>query len=448
MLAPLHQSAGLLTPKVATALARPGVTLAWLVDITWPGGAGRYSMRDFSSASRGLYKGVLRDAGVYEYGVSDRKFGIETQEPSIVVEDLDYEIADRIQEGGAYGAPVKVRLAVQDVSSTEWPVIFVGVLREWEEVEPLVWRLTFGYDDAELYSDFPRTVIPPEDFPQASEEARSMVAPLIYGLHKSDGVGFTGMISVRVIDRTQPDYMVSRAFLGVHNEFVDGAKVTPPTGSVEGPLRGGRLYTVVEGNEFLPAVSPPGTQVTVTVDPDGLLESPVTLSPRIENGADIILHIADNWIWAEYTKEQVWLSGTSPVHLGWIDSVRKFFRARGYKSGRFIATKQQAVNLIEEWCYCHQCPVFWTMNGRLAFRIADDSIHNVWNHPWVKYHEGELGPLSLRFEAVDLVRQIDGRYLYHEAAGSFQFALSIVDHNVPFPTAEAFDDPWSHHAVD
>jgi hypothetical protein len=450
---------GLLSaPMLQEVLKRPS-SLYLLLDLVLPGGTRRYSTVPIKTPM-GMYRGRIVNMGNYYRGTSGVDGGLQYPRlGNISVEDADQSLAREFELTEADNSPATLWLASANVfDPDDWFRLADNFLLDNPQQRgPILWDLSFSFDDAPLRSEIPRTRIMRNDFPHAADPTiYTYRVFLAYGVHSSAGLGDKGMVPTFYVDTENGDFGPWLGWVTVERVFLDGVLQTSGF-SIIHPTIGGRLYTLIRFD----TPPDPADDPVVTADITGYRDG-VDGAGSLIVGAEALMHELVNFVYpSEDWKRGSWFANsTAPVAEEYFSEMQNFLTDQGWHETSRLhggSSRIKGEDIIRE--FSDSCgriggiATIFTNDGRIGVRPNSHRVTTLAysGARWIRYDRDALGDDSSWRAPVDrhnLVDRLTVNFLRNSVEENYRWSVEVSDLAVGRNSADSLDLIWSKASLD
>ncbi len=430
------------------AIQSPGAEVFTVADLTLPDPSSplcHISNRPIA-APGAFYAGrvVSGGWGRSPTSISERASGLQAREVSIGIRDesgdwraLRARYANRLRR-----SPVRIRVGVRGLDQANWHTDFFGILDSWEKTGPATWTLTCRTDDRPLEAKFPTHPFLLSDWPNAQPEILGKYAPIVGGIHRSNGVqsgSGTGMVLTYHVDTKDYRHAVSLGRLKAVVPVYGNGQVIPASDyTVTYPVTAsGYVWTVIKFSTSAHEAK------TITCDVQGLTDRGDGTGSVVTNPVKLLRLLLVNWLYGDW-KSGDWLDGSAaPIdeRLWW--DVARYCERKGHE-GSFYVGGDQTTGLaaIEAWAATFELKPAWTNEGRIGLHVLDHSLAEWASALWARGRV-DLKAFRLAANARQTVDEIDLQYLPGAADGRTFETLTLQDLDVGETSTLSRPMTWS-----
>jgi hypothetical protein len=460
----------MITGAFATYSAQSSGTFGAVLEITlsvtptsppsWLSGAKLYLSAGITYARGNVYYPAVSEWGDIRRGFDVRSSDVQPLELTMTLADTDGEIKGILESGQQRGSVAQVYYALPG-NSTDYQLLFSGILERWGYKSGGITTLTLRTDDAFLRTYLPTWEITKSEWPNAPTRSIGVLVPIVLGTHNSSGLSGTGMLTAIPVDWTASVigwYVVcageAKSILAV---FVDGVSKTVTTHyTVDYALtRAGRTYTCVQ----FTAGNIPATDAVVTCDVQGYETTgntgsgttaptgALTTNP-VEQMRRLLVNFAEKkWLtgaWYDPSTSDV-IDTASWAECGqWAE--RHALEGAGYLGG--ATEPKQTLDVLNSWL--DSWPMFrafWTAEGKIGLRVLSLEWpgYRAAADPPILTAELEVGS-SAEYEqdTSNLADTIIMEYLYDETQQRYYASMTSTDPDAGSGITSSSQMMWSH----
>lgn len=325
------------------------------------------------------------------------------------------------------GCAAEVRMHSSQWRDDEAPLVFVGILDAWPQVEPLVYELHLRTDDPWLeLAKIPQPSITATDAPHADIDAIGEPYPLVYGRWDSAGISTRGLVPARRIDTEGFVYNISLGrLLSVDAVYEDDALT-------------GRAYTITYERGGLSVTeidfaTDPGS-ATITVNCQGYEDigdgtGTLITDPIRELWHALSQFAALNW------QNGPWNPLDSRIDAPSWDYWARYFEGRGYLSSLYVGSRVTPSSLLTQMCSSLGLYPWWTPEGKIALALAEPLKARPYCSDLVLRTRDLYPGFSQPSVSAYATRRLNMTYLHDAAAGKLTQVLPLCDHTVVLRTS-------------
>lgn len=441
---------GLLTASTASLAILEALRqgrVYWLVEITATGISERYGMVPYASDGAGYYQGRVSSVGSWTMALADRRYALESLSLDCEVADGDAQLSALIS--GRYGnrmrnAAITLKLAAPDVDPADWYVAFSGLLLSYRHDGDRKWTLRMGTNDLPLDRYVPRVLMSRADWPSAAKDIFGLPAPIVLGVFDSVDLTDKGAVPTLRVDTTAGAirYLVSfGAIKAVDRLYIDGV-LTAAGWTFKVVQVGGKTFSVVE------FASDPGEGVKITVDCQGWTTAGDGSGTVVIEPVAQLKLVLNNVVYGEW-KTGSWLTTAAPIDESLFAEVADFLASSisgGHQSARYIGDAVvKGRDLIDTWATSFGIRAYWTDRGKLGLAAEDHraGLSAAYIDENLVEQRQTMSPLSLDYDAANLLERVRISFLPDPSAGNFRYQLTVQDTSLGEVGADQFDAEWS-----
>ena len=406
------------------------------------------------------YYPAVSEWGDVRRGFDVRSSDVQPLELTITLADTAGEIQSILEAGQQRGSVAEVYYALPG-NSTDYQLLFSGILERWGYKSGGVTTLTLRTDDAFLRTYLPTWEVTKSEWPNAPTQSIGLLVPIVLGTHNGSGLSGTGMLTTIPVDWTAATIGWYIVCAGQAKEvvavYVDGVAKTITTHYTidYSLLRAGRTYTAIK---FVAAYVP-ATDAIVTCDVKGYEDTGdtgsgttaptgVLLTNPVEQMRHILVQFAENrWLtgdWYDTSASEV-IDAASWAECGqWAES--HVLEGAGYLGG--TTEPKQTLDVLNSWLDSWSMfRAYWTAEGKVGLRVLrlEWPGYRATGDPPLLTAEHEVGS-SAEYEqdTTNLTDTIITEYLYDETQQRYLATMTATDPDAGSGITSGSQMLWSH----
>jgi hypothetical protein len=423
---PPAENLSLLSTSMRTELSKTNPQVYPALELDLPGGTKLYSSEGLESAARGFYAPRVLHWGTIDRRINEQEPNLELMEVEVTLADADKEIVKIVEGSSGHlvkNSAARIYLISPNVPNADAFLAFSGRIDSFGQSRPLEWTLLLRPNDLPLRRFTPKVAITPADWPDASPDVYGQYAPLIYGVHDSNGVSDAGMVPTYYVDTKNFKMLLSHGLIkNIRAVYSGGTKLSTTAWARQNVTVNGKSFTLID------LTSDPGT-AKITADVEGY-EGTGDGSGAMLAGSDQIKHFLVNFVWGDYQGGNWLADSTAPVDLTWFQRAQVIIDRLGFESSIHIAgTQRKGIDVLNDWLKSMNFRAFWTFAGKIAIRFIDfrQPTAIYLDSPWLREFD-EMGSFQTRVEGFLQVDRVQVQYLPDAAGGGrFNQTLEVRD---------------------
>lgn len=444
---------------LAKGYTRGGADEPYLVlELDLPSGMRRYGSKGVSSDARGGIEPRIEQWGTLHSGIDLFTYALSESELTPELDDKDEDPLLRrlfAREVAKYPNQIRrsaatIRLIFPD-TDTETPVsdansfvVFAGILDGADQIAPMRWRLRLRPDDGPLRSTGSETGGVPKVqlglyFSGLDSSIADQHAPVIYGVHNSNGSNSKGFIPCLLVDTAASKYLVPQGHIkSVSAVYVADALAAASTYSVTFETVKGATFTFIDFTA--PQVG------TVTADVEGLTANADGTGALLTDPGTVIKHLLVNFGYGDW-RSGAWLAdGTAPIDAAAFTTVGTFLTTLGYEASFYFdgSAQTELLNVFNGWLDDHAAYAWWTNLGKLTVKVLDyRPPASIYPTDVIEGDVDELGGFATHFDAQGIQREVAVKYLRGAAGGRTYQTLKVADLSVTEDISGSLNLEWA-----
>ena len=351
---------------------------------------------------------------------------------TVQVEDVDRVLLNHYDTvTDVEGARGQIVLRSEDVPEDEHWLRVSGVVDSYPARGRIQSFLLTPEQERRLRSKTHIPTIQKKDFPGAPEESLGKDAWVIYGEHISQGRPELplGVIKALQVDATADNNLWLASYgriQSVPKVWRDGVDETN-NWSLRYELIADRWWSLIEDTTDTAEAGDDVRFDAVGFDGDGTGSGTL-----ITNPAEQLEHFLTNLVFGDYTgrlnQSVTWLSTSSfPISTILFSEAKTFFTRRKSEGSRVISSEASGLDVLTEWCENFNAKPFWSLDWKLAVRVADPTRLNIVVERHLRSDTRFGSELQRSMERQSKLTRAKINYLYDTAAGSFSLQNEVHD---------------------
>lgn len=424
-----------------------------VLELVLPSGTRRYGVDGVSSDARGGIEPRIQSWGTLRLAIDSLTHGLAEATCQPELDDSDEVPALRrlfARELAKYPnqhrrSAATIRLVSPDIPDADTFVVFTGILDGADQVAPMRWRLRLRTDDGPLRSTAGKTGAIPRVplaryFDAIDATVSGFYAPIIYGVHNSNGSSGKGFVPCHLVDSVNFKYVIALGWLNtVSAVYEDGALLASSLYTVGHETFKGALFTTLT---FTGAHTG-----TITADVEGLTASSDGTGGLITDPGLIIKHLIVTFGYNDWRSGVYPGDGTAPIDATSFTTVGTFLTTMGYEGSFYLDGAQQTtlLDVFNKWLADHGAYAWWTNLGKLTIKILDHRPPTT-IYPTDPVLEGdvdELGGFQAPYSTDQIEREISVQYLRGAVDQKTYQTLKVADLSVTERVSTALQLEWA-----
>ena len=407
---------------------------------------------------------ISRGAGQYVKRVPPGGFGEQTRgaprtghrllssSVTVRVEDIDRTLLNHYDTvTDVEGSTGRIVLRSEDVPEDEHWLRVSGVVDEYPASGRIQNFLLTPQQERRVRSKTHIPTIQRKDFPGTPQESLGKDAWVIYGEHISQGRPElpTGVIKALQVDATSGNNLWLASYgriQSVPKVWRDGTDETN-NWSLRYELIAGRWWSLIEDTTD---TAQAGNDVRF--DAAGFDDDGTGSGNLITNPAAQLEHFLTNFVFGDHqaglNQSVTWLSASSfPISTTLFSETKGFFTRRQSEGSRVLTAGVNGLDVLTEWCENFNAKPFWSLDWKLAVRIADPTRLDIVVPRHLRSDTRFGSELQRSIERQAKLTHATVNYLYDTAAGQFSLQNEVQDTRRTDVRAQEFSFFWGRGRV-
>ena len=371
---------------------------------------------------------------------------------TVRVEDIDRALLNHYDTvTDVEGSTGRIVLRSGDVPEDEHWLRVSGVVDEYPASGRIQKFILTPKQERRLRSKTHIPTIQAKDFPGAPQESLGKDAWVIYGEHISQGRPElpTGVIKALQVDATTANNLWLASYgriQSVPKVWRDGTDETN-NWSLRYELIAGRWWSLIEDTTDTAEAGD-----DVRFDAAGFDDDGTGSGNLITNPAEQLEHFLTNFVFGDYTgrlnQSVTWVAASSfPISTTLFSEAKGFFTRRNSESARVLSAGGTGLDVLTEWCDNFNAKPFWSLDWKLAVRIADPTRLDIVVPRHLRSDTRFGSELQRSIERQAKLTRAKINYLYDTAAGQFSLQNEVQDTRRTDDRAQEFSFFWGRGRV-